>query len=169
MSTQANRTNMKVLSKDFFGKNDAFKGAEYDSNGRRITLSRQWEPNKPVAQVISHCPSTASANTEDMTTKRLRVILGNLGYGGYYLINAGISFKRYIKRGQIDTIIAWGADVRKSKQTGKYRKSIKRRCTNIFQFCDQKRGSAEVMPTRLANNTQLTKLRYLHKKFLPVV
>lgn len=53
---------------------------------RRYRLGRFWMSG-PLACVIGLNPSVASAYTDDPTNRRLIGLLGDLGFGGYWLVN----------------------------------------------------------------------------------
>jgi hypothetical protein len=53
----------------------------------RYALWRIWDDSKPKVMFIGLNPSTADANNDDPTIKRVRAITTNLGYGGFYMMN----------------------------------------------------------------------------------
>ena len=53
---------------------------------RRYRLGRFWTSG-PIACVIGLNPSVANAHTDDPTNRRLISLLGDLGFGGYWLVN----------------------------------------------------------------------------------
>ena len=53
---------------------------------RRYRLGRFWT-NGPIACVIGLNPSVANAHADDPTNRRLISLLGDLGFGGYWLVN----------------------------------------------------------------------------------
>ena len=53
---------------------------------RRYRLGRFWTSG-PIACVIGLNPSVANAHTDDPTNRRLITLLGDLGFGGYWLVN----------------------------------------------------------------------------------
>lgn len=53
----------------------------------RYWLYRNWNESKPVAACIGLNPSTANERTDDPTIRRLKSILNNHGYGGFYMLN----------------------------------------------------------------------------------
>lgn len=63
-------------------------GAEFSECGKyRYLLWRIWDKQKPMVMFIGLNPSTANADTDDNTIKRIRAIARNLGYGGIYMTN----------------------------------------------------------------------------------
>jgi hypothetical protein len=92
-------------------------------------LGRFWT-NGPIACVIGLNPSVANAHADDPTNRRLISLLGDLGFGGYWLVNLIAESTPYPDRlgrhsrrlsmvnrqvieqaiGESDqTILAWGA------------------------------------------------------------
>lgn len=63
-------------------------GAEFSKCGKyRYLLWRIWDKQKPMLMFIGLNPSTANAEHDDNTIKRVRLIAHNLGYGGVYMTN----------------------------------------------------------------------------------
>jgi len=72
--------------KDLFG--EIKKDALFSPCGKhRIWLCRVWDDNKPLIMFIGLNPSTANAETDDPTIRRIKTIANNLGYGGFYMMN----------------------------------------------------------------------------------
>lgn len=64
------------------------KGAEFSNdNKHRYCLWRIWNSTRPLVMFIGLNPSTANASRDDATVRRLITITGNLGYGGFYIMN----------------------------------------------------------------------------------
>lgn len=64
------------------------QGAAISSCGKyRWTLYRTWSHEKPKVMFICLNPSTANADIEDATTRRLRTFAHGWGFGGYILVN----------------------------------------------------------------------------------
>lgn len=64
------------------------KGADFSEDGLcRYSLWRIWDETKPLAMFIGLNPSTANAETDDPTIRRVKTIAANLGYGGVYMCN----------------------------------------------------------------------------------
>lgn len=57
-----------------------------DDQQTRLTLSRCWDSG-PIILAIGLNPSHATATRDDPTTRRLTVLLGSAGYGGFVLLN----------------------------------------------------------------------------------
>ncbi len=53
----------------------------------RYTLSRVWDKELEIIMFIGLNPSTADADIDDHTTRRLNEFTRAWGYGGYYLCN----------------------------------------------------------------------------------
>lgn len=63
-------------------------GAEFSECGKyRYKLWRIWDASLPLAMCIGLNPSTANANKNDNTISILINVLGQLGYGGFYMMN----------------------------------------------------------------------------------
>lgn len=58
-----------------------------DDRAYRYVLERRWRDDGPMAMCIGLNPSTANEDEDDPTIKSLTRILGNLGYGGFYMTN----------------------------------------------------------------------------------
>lgn len=64
------------------------KGADFSKCGLyRYSLWRIWDESKPLVMFIGLNPSTANAETDDATIRRVVQIAQNLGYGGVYMCN----------------------------------------------------------------------------------
>lgn len=64
------------------------KGADFsDCKLYRYSLWRIWDESKPFIMFIGLNPSTANADTDDPTIRRVKSIAENLGYGGVYMCN----------------------------------------------------------------------------------
>lgn len=62
--------------------------AEFSQCGKyRYKLWRVWDQSKPKAMCIGLNPSTANASKNDNTINLLIHMLGQLGYGGFYMMN----------------------------------------------------------------------------------
>ena len=53
----------------------------------RFVLARAWDLNKPRIMFIGLNPSTANAEKDDPTIRRVKTIAKNLGYGGVFMLN----------------------------------------------------------------------------------
>lgn len=53
----------------------------------RLLLTRVWNENKPLVLFVGLNPSTANANKNDPTVKRLMAITYYNDYGGFHLVN----------------------------------------------------------------------------------
>tara|TARA_R110000824_G_scaffold30668_15_gene100665 strand:- start:2356 stop:2850 length:495 start_codon:yes stop_codon:yes gene_type:complete len=53
----------------------------------RHHLARQWDPALPLAVWVCLNPSTADANVDDPTTRKIRGFSERWGYGNYILVN----------------------------------------------------------------------------------
>ncbi len=63
-------------------------GADFSECGKyRYRLWRVWNPSLPKVMVIGLNPSTANAKKNDNTINILIRVLGQLGYGGFYMMN----------------------------------------------------------------------------------
>lgn len=63
-------------------------GADFSDCGLyRYSLWRIWDESKPLVMFIGLNPSTANAETDDPTIRRVKSIASNLGYGGVYMCN----------------------------------------------------------------------------------
>jgi hypothetical protein len=63
-------------------------GANFSDCGLfRFSLWRVWRPDFPCLMLIGLNPSTANANTDDPTIRRIRMLAQNNGYGGFYMTN----------------------------------------------------------------------------------
>ena len=70
--------------KDLFENN----GAEFSAcRTYRYCLWRIWDENKPLVMFIGLNPSTANETKPDRTITRIKNIVTNLGYGGFYMLN----------------------------------------------------------------------------------
>ena len=68
--------------------NNELVGAEFSDCGKyRYKLWRIWNPTLPKAMCIGLNPSTANASKNDNTINILIRVLGQLGYGGFYMMN----------------------------------------------------------------------------------
>lgn len=56
-------------------------------NRHRYTLSRAWAPGGMRAIVVGHNPSTADADKDDQTIRRLTQLLRDAGYSGFTIVN----------------------------------------------------------------------------------
>lgn len=64
------------------------KGADFSEDGLyRYSLWRVWDESKPLVMFIGLNPSTANAQEDDPTIRRVKAIAANLGYGGVYMCN----------------------------------------------------------------------------------
>lgn len=64
------------------------KGAEFSNdNKHRYCLWRIWDSTLPLVMFIGLNPSTANAQNDDPTIRRIVSISKNLGYGGVYMMN----------------------------------------------------------------------------------
>lgn len=106
------------------------KGAEFSRDGLcRFSLWRIWDESKPFVMFVGLNPSTANADRDDATIRRVRSIAKNIGYGGVYMCNCfsyistnpkmlqGETLDAIMMNGQIisriaekckDVIFAWG-------------------------------------------------------------
>ena len=67
---------------------DTGKGAKFSPCGKyRYYLYRIWDSTKPLAMCIGLNPSRANAEKNDNTINILIRVLGQLGYGGFYMTN----------------------------------------------------------------------------------
>lgn len=63
-------------------------GAEFSQCGKyRYKLWRIWDESLPKAMCIGLNPSTANVSRTDPTITNLIIMLKNLGYGGFYMMN----------------------------------------------------------------------------------
>ena len=67
-------------------KDDIERRAHFTS-GNRITLTRVWEKDKPLALVIGCNPSTADGLTDDPTVRWWNKWFRQAGFGGYVAMN----------------------------------------------------------------------------------
>lgn len=68
--------------------NRDIRGADFSEDGLyRYSLWRVWDESKPLIAFIGLNPSTADAENDDPTIKRVKAISKNLGYGGFYMLN----------------------------------------------------------------------------------
>jgi hypothetical protein len=64
------------------------KDAIFSECGKyRYQLSRLWDDGLPFAMCIGLNPSTANADTDDPTIRRLTSLMQRKGYGGFYMTN----------------------------------------------------------------------------------
>lgn len=64
------------------------KGAKFSDCGKyRYVLHRIWDESLPLAMCIGLNPSTANAESDDPTIRRLISLLTGRGYGGLYMTN----------------------------------------------------------------------------------
>lgn len=64
------------------------KGAKFSNCGKyRYALWRIWDESLPFAQCVGLNPSTANAEYDDPTIRRLTALLSAKGYGGLYMTN----------------------------------------------------------------------------------
>lgn len=64
------------------------KAATFSPCGKyRYVLARVWNDDQPKAMCIGLNPSTANAEDDDPTIRRLIGLLKNNGYGGFYMCN----------------------------------------------------------------------------------
>lgn len=64
------------------------KGADFSEDGLyRFSLWRIWDESKPLVMLIGLNPSTANAQSDDPTIRRVRAISKSLGFGGVYMCN----------------------------------------------------------------------------------
>lgn len=63
-------------------------GAEFSTDRKyRYALWRIWDRSKPLVMFIGVNPSTANEDTTDRTITRVKGIVENWGYGGFYMMN----------------------------------------------------------------------------------
>lgn len=71
-----------------FKEEKEIKGADFSEDKLyRFALWRIWDDAKPLVMFIGLNPSTANAQEDDATIRRVRSISKNLGYGGFYMCN----------------------------------------------------------------------------------
>lgn len=71
---------------DLFNKEN--NGAKFSDCGKhRLLLWRIWDESKPLIMFIGLNPSTANANTDDPTIRRVKAMANSWGYGGVYMMN----------------------------------------------------------------------------------
>lgn len=64
------------------------KGAKFSECGKyRYQLWRIWDESKPLVQLIGLNPSTANADNDDSTIRRISSLVAHNGYGGFYMTN----------------------------------------------------------------------------------
>jgi len=64
------------------------RGAIFSSDRRyRYALWRTWDPGQPPALFIGLNPSTADAETDDPTIRRIKDFAAQWGQGGVYVVN----------------------------------------------------------------------------------
>lgn len=69
-----------------FGKEN--NGAKFSDDGKhRLMLWRIWDDRKPLFMFIGLNPSTANADNDDPTIRRIKAIADYNGYGGFYMNN----------------------------------------------------------------------------------
>lgn len=67
---------------------DTGKFASFSEDGKhRLWLSRFWDLNKPRVMFIGLNPSTANAEIDDNTIKKVIKIARYNGFGGVYMVN----------------------------------------------------------------------------------
>ncbi len=97
----------------------------------RYTLSRMWDVSKPHLVWVMLNPSTADADTDDATIRRVRSFTKREGYGGFVVVNVfayratspedmhanrpagderNISTVQRIVHGR-DVVVAWGNNI----------------------------------------------------------
>lgn len=63
-------------------------GAEFSKDGKyRYALWRIWNYDRPLVMIIGLNPSTASADRDDPTIRRVKKFAFDWGYGGFYMMN----------------------------------------------------------------------------------
>jgi hypothetical protein len=63
-------------------------GARFSKCGKhRLYLWRIWDDSKPKLMFIGLNPSTANAETDDPTIRKVKAIANHNGYGGVYMTN----------------------------------------------------------------------------------
>jgi hypothetical protein len=68
--------------------NSQFTGAVFSPCHKyRLVLWRKWRPEKPSVMFIGINPSTADAQTDDATIRRVISFAQSWGYGGLYMLN----------------------------------------------------------------------------------
>lgn len=103
------------------------KGAKFSRCGEyRYALWREWDNNLPRAMCIGLNPSTANADDDDPTIRRLISLLTAKGYGGFVMANlfALISSKPEDLRVSRDPVA----------ENDKYLKNISYKCDDVI-FC----------------------------------
>lgn len=71
---------------DLFEKEN--NGAKFSDDGNhRLLLWRIWNDKKPMIMFIGLNPSTADAQYDDPTIRRVKSIANHNGYGGVYMTN----------------------------------------------------------------------------------
>lgn len=64
------------------------KTAKMSQDGKcRYRLGRIWDDSKPIVLFIMHNPSTADADKDDQTIRRLVNFVKSLDFGGFYVCN----------------------------------------------------------------------------------
>lgn len=67
--------------------NDSSGAVFSDDRKYRYALWRIWDNRKPLVMFIGLNPSTADEASPDNTITRVKGIVENLGYGGFYMMN----------------------------------------------------------------------------------
>lgn len=75
------------MSHNLFENNGAIFVGEGTLNCYRYQLWRQWDKEKDFVTFIGLNPSTATANKDDATIRRVMRFAASWGYGGIYMVN----------------------------------------------------------------------------------
>lgn len=83
------------------------KGADFSECGLyRYSLWRIWDESKPLVMFVGLNPSTANAENDDPTIRRVKSISATLGYGGIYMCNCFAYISTNPKMLQAETLEA---------------------------------------------------------------
>jgi len=130
-------------------------GATYNTKDR-TSLTRCWDDSKEGIYVIMWKPSTANAQTDDRTIKRLCKILKNNDFGSVFVFNMHIDVCddiAGIPNGS-KVLVSWGNKLKpkeSKKKIKKLRKKFNLYCLGVNV------NNTPKLPTYLSNNTVVSK------------
>jgi len=147
--SKENREKVQEEKKCFLKeKTQQISDIEYN-NGKRSFLSRIWDTNLPLVNILMNNPSTADEKNDDTTVKRCVDICKYNSFGGINIYN--INAETPLKEGGV-LILAWG-NIGKNKHKIQLEK-LNTKKLKLLCFGKNKNGTPK-MPTRLPLKTKI--------------
>lgn len=82
-----------------------------DCGKHRLWLCRIWDKEKPLIMFIGLNPSTANADNDDPTIRRIKSMVNGWGYGGFFMMNLFTYISTDPKKLNVKQGNFFGADV----------------------------------------------------------